>query len=365
MIINEVISHLEQIAPPLLQESYDNAGLLTGNAAWECTGILVALDATEEVIREAIEKNCNLVVAHHPVIFGGLKRITGKNYVEKTVITAIKNDIAIYAIHTNLDNVMSGVNGKMADMLGLVNRQILSPKKGMLKKLMVFVPVAAAENIRTALFDAGGGNISNYSECSFNSPGEGTFKAGAGANPFTGKIGRRHTEPEIRVEVIFQSWLEKGLVKAMLAAHPYEEVAFDIISLENDLSSAGSGLFGELSPAVSEADFLSHIKKAFGLSVVRHTPLTGNSVKKVAVCGGAGSFLIKAAINAGAHFYITADVKYHEFFDAEKRLVIADIGHYESEQYTISLLFDILKEKYPTFAVLKTEINTNPVHYFL
>lgn len=365
MKINEVISHLEQIAPPYLQEGYDNAGLLTGSADWECSGILVALDATEEVIREAIEKNCNLVVAHHPVIFGGLKRVTGKNYVEKTVIAAIKNDVAIYAIHTNLDNVMAGVNGKMADRLGIVNRQILSPKKGLLKKLMVFVPVAAAENIRTALFKAGGGNISNYSECSFNTPGEGTFKAGAGTNPFSGKIGQRHTEPEIRVEVIFQSWLERGLVKAMLAAHPYEEVAFDIISLENELSSAGSGLLGELSSAVSEADFLLHIKKAFGVSVIRHTPLTGNPVKKVAVCGGAGSFLIKAAINAGAQFYITADVKYHEFFDAEKRLVIADIGHYESEQYTISLLFDILKEKYPTFAVLKTEINTNPVHYFL
>ncbi len=365
MKIRDIISHLELIAPLQLQESYDNAGLITGNTDWDCNGILVSLDATEEVIQEAIEKKCNLVVAHHPIVFGGLKKITGRNYVERTVIAAIKNDIAIYAIHTNLDNVISGVNGKMADMLGLVNRQILLPKSRLLKKLIVFVPSAAAENLRTAIFTAGGGHIGNYSECSFNTTGEGTFKAGKGANPYAGSMGERHTEQEVKVEVIFQSWLESKLIKAMLAAHPYEEVAYDIMTLENELSTTGTGLIGELSTTMDESACLSHIKKVFGVTVIRHTPLTGQPVKKIAVCGGAGSFLIKAAINAGARFYITADVKYHEFFDAEKRLVIADIGHYESEQYTISLLFDILKEKYPTFAVLKTEINTNPVHYFL
>lgn len=365
MKIKEVISALEHIAPPQLQENYDNAGLITGNTDWECKGILVSLDATEEVIQEAIEKKCNLVVAHHPIVFGGLKKITGKSYVERTVISAIKNDIAIFAIHTNLDNVIAGVNGKMADMLGLEKRQVLSPKKGLLKKLVVFVPGAHAENVRNALFNAGGGHISNYSECSFNAQGEGTFKAGEGADPFAGDIGERHTEPEIKTEVIFQSWQEKALIKAMLAAHPYEEVAYDIIPLENELATTGSGLIGELTATQTETDLLSHIKETFGLTVVRHTPLRGQPVKKVAICGGAGSFLIKTAVSAGADFYITADVKYHEFFDAENRLVIADIGHYESEQYTISLLFDILKEKYPTFAVLKTEINTNPVHYFL
>jgi dinuclear metal center YbgI/SA1388 family protein len=305
------------------------------------------------------------VVAHHPIVFGGLKKITGKNYVEKTVITAIKNDIAIYAIHTNLDKVITGVNGKIADMLGLQNRQVLSPGKGLLKKLIVFVPVLAAESVRSAIFAAGGGCISNYSECSFNTAGEGTFKAGVGSSPFVGNIGLRHTEPEIKVEVVLQSWKESEIVNAMLAAHPYEEVAHDILLIENALATTGSGLIGVLPTALDEAVFLSHIKKTFGLTVIRHTALTGKPVKKVAVCGGAGSFLIKTAVSAGADFYITGDVKYHEFFDAGSQLVIADIGHYESEQYTINLLFDILKEKYPTFAVLKTEINTNPVHYFL
>ena len=364
MKIKEITAQLENIAPLSLQESYDNAGLLTGNADWECAGILVTLDATEEIVKEAVEKKCNLIVAHHPIIFGGLKKITGKTYVERTVISAIKNDIAIYAVHTNLDNVIKGVNGKMADMLGLVNRQILAPQKNVLKKLVVFVPVPHAEKVRDAIFCAGAGLISNYSECSFNTAGEGTFKPGEGTSPFIGEQGKRHTENEIKVEVIFHSWLEQAIIKAVFAAHPYEEVAYDIIPLDNTLDNTGSGLIGELPQAMGETDFLLLIKNAFKLQAIKHTGFTGKQVKKVVLCGGAGSFLIKAAVASGADFYITSDVKYHEFFDAENSLVIADIGHYESEQYTIGLLFDILKEKSPTFAVLKTEINTNPVHYF-
>lgn len=364
MKIKEIVAHLENIAPLQLQEGYDNAGLLTGNMDWDCTGIMVSLDATEQVVNEAIEKGCNLVVAHHPIVFGDLKRITGKNYVERTVISAIKNDIAIYAIHTNLDNVIAGVNGKMADLLGLVNRQVLQPKKALLKKLAVFVPVTAADAVRTALFTAGAGHIGNYSECSFSTAGQGTFKAAGGTNPYVGTIGQRHTEQEEKVEVIFQYWQKNGIVKALLAAHPYEEVAYDIIPLENETALTGSGLLGELPEPVAVADFLLQIKKVFRLSVIKHTALNIKEVKKVALCGGAGSFLTRTAIAAGADLFITADMKYHEFFDAEDRLVVADIGHYESEQYTIDLLFDILKEKYPTFAVLKTEINTNPVHYF-
>jgi len=364
MTIQDITSFLETIAPPFLQESYDNAGLITGNAGWQCTGIITTLDATEEVVLEAIEKKCNLIVAHHPIVFGGLKKITGRNYVEKTVITAIKNDIAIYAIHTNLDNVLNGVNGKIADKLGLVNRQILQPKNSTLKKLFTFVPQAHAEKVRNAIFAAGGGQISNYSECSFNTPGSGTFKAGEGTDPFVGNIGERHSEEEIKIEVIFPAWLEKAVYIAMIAAHPYEEVAYDIVALENKNTSIGSGLVGELPQPMEEMAFLQKIKENFNLSVIRHTPLTGKPVQKVALCGGAGSFLIGTAIAAGAGFYISSDIKYHEFFDANGRLVIADIGHYESEQFTIDLLFDILREKFLTFAVLKTGVKTNPVHYF-
>ncbi|MGG9961340.1 Nif3-like dinuclear metal center hexameric protein [Ferruginibacter sp. SUN106] len=364
MIIQDILTSLEKIAPLSLQESYDNAGLITGNAGWQCTGIITTLDATEDVVKEAIEKNCNLIVAHHPIVFGGLKKITGSNYVEQTIITAIKNDIAIYAIHTNLDNVLQGVNGKIADKLGLVNRKILQPKNNSLKKLFTFVPLAHAEKVRNAIFAAGGGQISNYSECSFNTSGSGTFKAGESTHPFVGKIGERHTEDEIKIEVIFPSWLEKAVYHAMIAAHPYEEVAHDIIALENTNTLIGSGIVGELPNFTNEQAFLQNIKENFYLSVIKHTALTGKPVQKVALCGGAGSFLIGAAIAAGADFYISSDIKYHEFFDANGRLVIADIGHYESEQFTIDLLFEVLTEKFPNFAVLKTGVNTNPVQYF-
>ncbi|WP_026767941.1 Nif3-like dinuclear metal center hexameric protein [Asinibacterium sp. OR53] len=364
MKIMEAIQVLEQTAPLSYQEGYDNAGLLTGNSNWNCTGILCTLDATEQVIMEAKERGCNLVIAHHPIIFGGLKKITGRNYVEKTIISAIKHDIAIYAIHTNLDNVLHGVNDRMADRLGLVSRQILAPKSGQLMKLCSFVPLAQADEVRTTLFEAGAGHIGRYSDCSFNVEGTGTFKGGAGTNPFAGKPGELHREKEVKLEVIFPAHLQSRLVAALLKAHPYEEVAYDIIPLANEHPEVGSGLIGELPEPVTEEGFLHILKNAFELSVVRHTPLLGKRVQKVALCGGAGSFLTGRALAAGADVYVTADVKYHEFFDANGRLVIADIGHWESEQYTSELLVELLQAKFPTFAVLKSAINTNPVRYF-
>ncbi len=365
MKIQDITNFLETVAPASLQENYDNAGLLTGSAGWECTGIITTLDATEEVALEAIDKNCNLIVAHHPIIFGGLKKINGKNYVEKAVITAIKNDIAIYAIHTNLDNVLEGVNGKMADMLGLKNRKILQPKKNVLKKLVTYVPTPQADIVRAAIFEAGGGQVGNYSGCSFNSPGEGTFKGGEGTNPFVGLPGKRHSENETKIELVFPDWLENNIYAALIKAHPYEEVAYNFITLDNAHQGIGSGMAGELDTPISEMEFMHFLKKVFNLTIIRHTPFTGKMVKKVALCGGAGSFLIAVAVASGADFYVTGDVKYHEFFDANGRLVIADIGHYESERFTIDLLFDILKAKFPTFAVQKSGIKTNPVNYFV
>jgi dinuclear metal center YbgI/SA1388 family protein len=365
MKISQITSFLESLAPVSLQESYDNAGLLTGDSNQPCRGILVSLDVTVEVIEEAIKKNCNLIVAHHPVIFSGLKKITGSNYVEKIIIAAIKNDIAIYAIHTNLDNIIGGVNGRIAGILGLQSLTVLSAKEGQLKKLFTFVPEDAAEKVRNAIFESGAGNISNYSECSFNSPGTGTFKAGENASPFVGKVGERHYEPEIKMEMIFPSYLEKRVIHALLSAHPYEEVAYDIISLENTSDRVGSGVLGILTEPEEETVFLARLKKVFDLKVIKHTRLTGGRVKKVAICGGAGNFLISKALSAGADFFITSDIKYHEFFNANGKLVLADIGHYESEQFTINLLQEILEQKFPTFAVLKTGVNTNPVQYYL
>lgn len=364
MKISEIIQHLETIAPPALQESYDNAGLLTGMMGWDCSGVLVTLDATEEVIMEAKNKNCNLVIAHHPIIFRGLKKINGKNYVERTVIAAIKNDIAIYAIHTNLDNVLQGVSGKMAQLLGLQNTKILSYKEHTLKKLFTFVPIESAEDVRKAIFDAGGGNIGKYSQCSFNMDGAGTFMAKEGADPYIGEIGKPTTTREMKIEVVFPHYLEGQVVQAMLDAHPYEEVAYDVVALSNFYQYAGSGVVGELAEPMEERAFLSRLKEVFGLRVIRHTPLLNRPVKRVALCGGAGSFLIANALSAKADFYVTADVKYHEFFDADGRMVIADIGHFESEQFTVDLLHDLLVEKFHTFAVLKSGTQTNPVYYF-
>ena len=364
MKIAEIISFLESLANPALQEHYDNAGLITGNPHWECQGIICSLDSTEDVIKEAIEKKCNLVVAHHPIIFQGLKRINGKNYVEKTIITAIKNDIAIYAIHTNLDNVMDGVSGRMAKMIGLQNLSVLSTKGDTLKKLFVFVPVEKSSYVRNAIFAAGAGHIGNYSECSFNTEGTGTFKAGDGSNPYIGNIGEHHQEKEMKMEMIFPAFLENKIVTSMRAAHPYEEVSFDVVNLSNTNPKTGAGVIGELAVPMEELTFLNYLKTIFGLTVIRHTKLNGKPVKRVALCGGAGSFLISSALGSGADVYITADMKYHEFFDANGEILIADIGHFESEQFTVDLLQENLELNFPTFAVLKTTVATNPVYYF-
>lgn len=365
MKIKDITSLLDELAPPSYQESYDNAGLITGDALHKCTGILCTLDATEEVIKESIQKGCNLVVAHHPVVFGGLKKITGKSYVEQAIITAIKNDIAIYAIHTNLDNILVGVNGKMADKLNLVNRKVLSPKPNNLLKLYVYVPAENAGDVREALFKAGAGTIGKYKDCSFSMQGTMTFTPGEGTNPYLGEVGKRETGLEEKIEVILPVYLKEKVVAAMLAAHPYEEVAYDLVAISNVSNQIGSGLVGELPEETDEKEFLQLIKNQFNLQVIRHTPLLEKKFKKVALCGGAGSFLIKNALSAGAHFYITADVKYHEFFDAEGKMVIADIGHWESEQFTVDLLHDFLHANCITFAVLKSTVKTNPINYFI
>lgn len=363
MKIAEVVSYLEHFAPPDLQESYDNAGLLTGNAEWECSGVIVSLDTTEEVINEAIAKGCNLVVAHHPIIFSGLKRLNGKSYIEKTVIKSIKHDVAIYAMHTNLDNVKAGVNARMAERVGLLNCSILSPKPGMLRKLSVYAPADNAQAVRDAIFLAGGGHIGNYSACSFNIPGTGTFNGGKDTHPFVGIPGKMHEEPEVKIEVTFPSWLEANILKEMFKVHPYEEVAYDIVSINNKYQDIGAGMTGMLPEALTEIDFLDLVTAAFKLKAVKHSPLLGKPIKKIALCGGAGSFLISNALHSGADVYITSDLKYHEYFDANSSILILDIGHYESEQFTIDLLYDILREKFPTFAIQKTGTLTNPVNY--
>lgn len=364
MKLKEIIRALEQLAHPSLQESYDNAGLITGNEEMEISGALICLDSIESVIDEAMAKKCNLVIAHHPIVFSGLKKINGNNYVERTIIKAIKNDIAIYAIHTNLDNVCAGVNSKICEKLGLVNTEILSANSN-LRKLVTFVPADHAEAVKNAVFEAGAGRIGNYDECSFAVSGEGTFRAKDGANPFVGAIGERHIEKEMRVEWIFESFLEQPIIAALKSAHPYEEVAYDVYPLTNKHQFTGSGMIGELTTEMEFEDFLLYLKSNMLTNCIRYTNSISNKVKKIAICGGSGSFLLPVAIARKADVFITADFKYHQFFDADNKIVIADIGHYESEQFTGELLNDLLKEKFPTFAVRLSEINTNPVNYYL
>ena len=363
MTIQEVTNYLESIAPLQYQESYDNAGLIVGNYKDDVSGVLVCLDSTEKIVDEAIERKCNLIVAHHPIVFSGLKKITGKNYVEKTVIKAIKNDIAIYAIHTNLDNMLNGVNEIIGRKLGLINTQVLSQSSNNLRKLITYVPLEYVEKVRDSLFDSGAGKIGNYDECSFSSMGEGTFRAGDNTNAFIGEKGKRHLETEQKLEVIYAIDKQSAVLSSLSNSHPYEVVPYDILQLQNSNSGVGAGLIGDLENGIDEITFLKSLKITMKTDCVRYTELGGRQIKKVAVCGGSGSFLLKDAIRQKADVFITGDFKYHEFFDAENRIVIADVGHFESEQYTIELLVDKLKEKFTTFAVCFTEVNTNPVNY--
>lgn len=355
---------LEVWAPASLQESYDNSGLLTGHPDWEVKGILVAVDCTEEMIAEAKAKDCNLIVAHHPIIFKGLKKITGRNMVERTIIGAIKQDIAIYALHTNLDHVREGVSGKMAALLGLHKCRILSPMESNLRRISVYVPTADVETVARAMFDAGAGQLGNYSECSFQAEGTGSFKPLAGANPYVGNPGLRHFEKEMKLEMVFPHPIQSQVLKAMKAAHPYEEVAYGIFKMENGGDNTGAGIIGEFAEPISETQLFDLLTNTFKLPCIRHTRLLGKSIKTLALCGGAGSFLTNAAISQGADAYVTADIKYHEFFDADGRILLADIGHFESEQFTIDLIVDKLTANFPNFAVLKTGVCTNPVFYY-
>ena len=363
MKIAEIIQTIEDFAPISYQESYDNAGLLVGDKLADCTGVLICLDAIEAVIDEAIDKNFNLVVAHHPIVFSGLKKITGKNYIERVIIKAIKNDIAIYACHTNLDNVKLGVNNIIADKLGLINRKVLEPKKGILKKLYTYVPKDNKDNLLNALFAVNAGNIGNYSECSFSVDGVGTFKGNEDSNPKVGERNIRSTEAESKIEIIFPNYLEAKILRTLKENHPYEEVAYEVISLDNAFQDVGSGLIGELDNAIEGVDFLHQLKDKMQAKCIRHTQLLNKPIKKVALCGGAGSFLLLSAISQKADIFITGDFKYHQFFDADNQIVIADVGHYESEQYTSQLFNKIISEKFPTFAVQISTINTNPVNY--
>ncbi len=361
--IKDIANALEMFAPLPLQEGFDNSGLQIGLTEAEVTGVLLCLDVTEKVVDEAVMSGCNLIVSHHPLIFSPLKRITGSNYVERCVLKALANGIAIYASHTNMDSVQGGVNYRIAEKLGLQNVRILAPKGDALLKLAVYVPVLHADVVREALFGAGCGNIGGYDSCSYNVEGFGTFRAGDGCNPFCGKVGELHKENEVRVETVMPAYLKNKVVSALLKAHPYEEPAYDIYPLKNSWDSVGLGVVGDLPEERDEVDFLSEIKAKFSVGSLRHTSLSGKKVKRVALCGGSGASFADAAISAGAQVYVTGEARYHDLFNYDGRILFAVIGHYESEQYTMDIFKDIIHGAYPGIKVQKTTINTNPVNY--
>ncbi len=363
MKISTIMNQLEVLAPISLQESYDNSGLLVGDRNADIDSALLCLDSIEEVIEEAIERKCGLVIAHHPIVFSGIKSLTGKNYIERTLLKAIKNDIAIYAIHTNLDNVKNGVNKKMAEKIGLKNLQILNPKSGNLQKMVFFCPISVSEKIKIALFKAGGGTIGDYDCCSFSVEGKGSFRAGENTNPYVGKKGEIHLEKEHRIELIFPSYLKLQLISALQVNHPCEEVAYDVYNIENKWTEVGSGMLGELVEPIETLEFLDSLKVNLGTDCVRHTNKLKDRVKRIAICGGSGSFLLNAALAKRADVFITGDYKYHQFFDADGKIVIADVGHFESEQHTPELIQEFLHEKIPNFATYLSKVNTNPINY--
>ena len=364
MKIKEIISRIEEFAPLSYQENYDNAGIQVGNIDAEVDSVLLTLDITEEVLKEAIEKKAGLIISHHPLIFGGIKKLTGKNSSERIILEAIKNNIAIYSAHTNLDSTWNGVNVILAKKLGLENISVLKPVSGTLKKLVTFVPSDHADKVREALFNAGAGQIGNYDSCSYNLEGNGTFRANEDASPFVGNVNELHTEKEVRIETIFPQHLKHKVVSALIKNHPYEEVAFDIYPLENDFGRQGIGAIGDLPEGVSEEEFLSLVKTKLNCQYIRHSPKSGKKIKKVAVCGGSGSFLIHDSIIKGASAFVTGDLKYHQFAEPEDRLLLVDAGHFETERHTVEIFYDFLTKNFPTFAFYFSEVNTNPVNYF-
>lgn len=363
MKIKEILQTIEQLAPLPLQESFDNSGVQVGDISQEAKGVVVCIDVTESVVDEAIALGCNLIVSHHPLAFRSFKSLTGKTYVERCMMKACKHDIVVYAAHTNLDNARNGINYYLAAMLDLQNVRILDPQKGKLLKLVTYVPHAYVETVRSAMFNAGAGCIGNYNSCSYGVKGEGTFRAEEGASPFCGEIGELHSEPETRVEVVLPSFRQSEVLRALISVHPYEEPAYDFYALENEWMQAGSGIVGTLPEAQDEEDFLYLVKDTFHLECIQHSACRGKEVRDVAICSGSGAFLIPKAIGYGADVFITGEAKYNDFYDVEDRILLATIGHYESEIYTKNIFFDLISKKYPTFAVYMSGADSNPVNY--
>ena len=363
MKVKDFTNYLEQLAPLTYQEEYDNSGLIIGDFNMEVKGVLITLDCNDKVLDEAINNKCNLLITHHPIIFKGLKKINNDSLTDKLVIKAIKNNIAIYSIHTNLDNIVNGVNSEIAKRLKLKNCRVLSSKNECLRQLVFYCPKENTTDLIEKLCSVGAGAIGNYNNCSFKSSGVGTFKPLENSNPNKGVKGKLYNSKEDKVELVFLKDKQNKIIQTLQENHPYEEIAYQIYILDNKIKSIGSGLVGELDEPVDSILFLKQLKKIMNLELVRHTHVNKDVIKKIALCGGSGSFLIDKAIYSNADIFITSDIKYHQFFDIGNKIILADIGHYESEQFTKNLVYDYLTKKFTKFAILLSKVNTNPINY--
>jgi dinuclear metal center YbgI/SA1388 family protein len=363
MKLKEICSYLDLAVPLSFQEGYDNSGIQVGFPEKNVHSALITLDVTEAVIDEAIETGCDLIISHHPVIFNSIKRLTGRSFTEKIIIKAIQKEIAIYSAHTNLDVYSSGVSRKMAEKLTLKNIKVMSPLKGKLLKLVTYIPEMHIEKVREALFEAGAGVVGNYDKCGFAVPGTGSFRGGENTTPFIGEKGKMQYEKEIRFETILFSHLKDKVIEALIEVHPYEEVAYDLYLLENGSSEIGLGCVGHFDDSIDEMDFLKLVSSVFNAKGLRYSRLTGKQIKNVALCGGSGASLLNVAIATGADAFITSDIKYHNYFDSDSKILLVDTGHYESEKFSTEILYELINKKFPKFAVRFSEKNTNPINY--
>ena len=376
--VADLTAALETLAPPALQMAYDNSGLLVGEPDTEITGVLITLDCLEATVEEAIDTGCNVIVAHHPIVFGGLKRLTGRTYVERVVMRALRAGVALYAIHTNLDSVLAqGVSGRLAAKLGLRGVTTLQPTAGALQKLAVYVPADPAglvDRVAAAMWAAGAGQIGHYDEASFRTAGTGTFRPLAGAEPAigsapavdgTGAAGDREAVSEHKLEVVVPRVLAKAVLRAARAAHPYEEMAYDLYDVAGAHPDYGMGAVGDLHTDMAYDAWLDYLCARLELTGLKVTADTGRPIRRVAVCGGSGASLLGAARASGAQAFVTADFKYHEFFDAEGELVVCDVGHYESERHTTQLLYEYISTRFGTFAARMTQLDTNPARLYV
>ena len=365
MRIQNFIDVIEEWAPTAYAEDFDNVGLIIGNPELECKGVLVTHDTLENVVEECIKKDFNLIVSFHPIIFSGLKKLTQSTYVERVVTKAIKNDICVYAIHTALDNHRFGVSHALAENLGLYDIEVLSPKEKTIRKLTTYAPKNEAPVLLEKLYEAGAGKIGNYKECSFISSGKGTFKGNENSNPNLGVKGEKTEVDEVQINLIFELHSQQKILHTLFETHPYEEVAYEVFSLENKNQTIGMGSLGELENEMDEEVFINWVQDKLNIDMVRHSKTIGKKIKKVAVLGGSGSFAISSAIRSNADVFVTADLKYHDFFQAENKILLIDAGHYETEQFTKKLIHDNLIKKLPNFAIALSESITNPVNYSL